>query len=147
MLNQYIIEKPTGFLKKNGKSTVLLKKAYIMPTKKEANKLIDKYGGELKEVYITLKQPVPVAAIPDCVYMVKFICKVNGLKVYGPYFTMIEAETIFDSLMNKTVSTIEEYQSLFRFGPVSYWTNNEVRHTSNKLGDELILSRVYRAKI
>mgnify|MGYP003500838899 CR=1 FL=1 len=139
MPNQYLVHKEDGYLKENGKITNSLERAEIFPTKKKAQEYVDKYGGDVKPVYLSETVPKHYPPPVDEVFMVKKVCNVYGLFVYGPVFTYDEAIDLYNSEFIRG--------EIFPFREeLAYAHNGEIKKSSNKLGDELILCKFTRAK-
>ena len=138
-MNQYIVEKDGGYLKSDGKVTQSLERADICPTKKIAQELSSRYGGEVAPVYLSLLEPKFYPAPVDSVYLVKKICNVMGLTIYGPHFTVEESLTIYTDELNK--------ETTFKYTEeLCYASSGELKKARNKLGDELILCKVSKAR-
>lgn len=137
MVNQYVILKDDGFLKENGKITSTIERAYIVSTKKIGQKLIDKYGGQLKEVYLSLNRPIYTTPL-ESVWLVKKTCQVNGLTVYGPFFTLKEAEELYKSEIVKSKNF-----PLLEFKEDHYSSFS----ASNRLKDVIELCKITKAKL
>jgi hypothetical protein len=134
---QYLVSKEDGFLKENGKITSTIERAYIAPTKKLAQKCIDKYGGEIKTVYVCLNKPVYASPL-ESVWLIKRICQVNGLSIYGPFFSLKEAEEIYNSelVKSKNFTLLEFTENNINL------SNGTIRYASNRLRDEISLCRI-----
>lgn len=140
MNNQYLIALNDGYLKENGKVTSTIERAHIIPTKRAAQKLTDRYGGEIKEVYLSLTSPKPYTQPLECVYLIKKVCVVYGLTTYGPFFTLDEAMSIYNSELGR------DYAFPYK-EELCYAQDGQMKRAANKLGDELTLCRINRAKI
>lgn len=139
MPNQYLVHKEDGYLKENGKVTNSLERAEIFPTKKKAQEYVDKYGGDVKPVYLSETPPKHYPPPADEVFMVKRMCNVYGLFVYGPVFSHDDALELYNLEFNRSeVFPFREEMPCFKDG--------ELRRSTNKLGDELILCRFIRVK-
>ena len=137
--NQYVIVKNDGFLKGNGKVASTIERAHIVPTKKLAQELVDKYGGEIIEVYLSLTRPKPIQPL-ESVYLIKKVCVVYGLTIYGPFFTLDEAINVYNNELER--DCIFPYKE-----ELCYAQDGQMKRAANKLGDELTLCRINRAKI
>lgn len=138
-MNQYIVEKDGGYLKSDGKVTQSLERADICPTKKIAQELSSRYGGEVAPVYLSLSPPKYYAAPVDSVYLVKKICSIIGLTIYGPHFTFEESLTIYTDELNK--------ETTFKYTEeLCYASSGELKKARNKLGDELILCKITKVR-
>lgn len=139
MYNQYLVRKEDGYLKENGKITNSLERAEIFPTKKRAQEYVDKYGGDVEPVYLSETPPKHYPPSADEVFIVKRVCSVFGLSIYGPVFTYDEAIDLYNSeLIRGEIFPFRE--------ELAYAQNGELKKASNKLGDELILCKITRAK-
>lgn len=138
-MNQYIVEKDGGYLKSDGKVTQSLERADICPTKKAAQDLSNKYGGEVAPVYLSLLEPKFYPPPVDAVYLVKKICNVMGLTIYGPHFTVEESLTIYTDELNK--------EATFKYAEeLCYAEDGELKKARNNLGDELILCKISKVR-
>lgn len=135
--NQYTIFKDGRYLNDKGKLTTSLERAKIFPTKVSTKEYTDKYGGEVIPIYLSLQKPQPKAVKEfDKVWLVKYICQIKGLALYGPFFSIEEAQTIYnDKFNNKSMK-------LFEFTKSYELARGEISKSINKLGDELILCEV-----
>lgn len=139
MSNQYLVHKEDGYLKENGKVTSSLERAEIFPTKKKAQEYVDKYGGDVRAVYLSETAPKYYPPPIDEVYMVKRTCNVYGLFAYGPMFSYEDAFELYNLEFNRS--------DVFPFiEAMPCLGDGELKKAINKLGDELILCRFTRQR-
>jgi len=81
--------------------------------------------------------PLPL----ESVWLIKRVCQVNGLSIYGPFFTLKEAEEIYESeiVRSKNFILLE-----FKENNVNL-PNGVIKFATNRLRDEISLCRVNKA--
>jgi hypothetical protein len=128
LFKQYVVLKDGKYLTKSA-WTSSLSRAHVFSKKKYAKLSADQNGGEVETVYLSF---YPHKEVIDKVWTVEKTCQVNGLLVYGPYFTQKEAENMYVNIRDNQI------------GPLFFFTDRCYGEAVNKLGDTLAIRETRR---